>query len=215
METMRILDSLKWMEGLDTEQGILFCNGEDTYVEILRAYCDDWKESGAYAKELFEKKDWKNYTIAVHGMKSSLYSIGVTGISEMAKQLEFAGKENRIDYIEANHSKLMEAYEAFFTKLLENELLCPPAEAGTEATGNLTDIAFERFDGMVSKMEEAAYAFQPDAMIQLVEELEQYRYKGTALAEILVPVRRKIEMADYISAAELLVKKKRELQEDR
>ena len=211
METAKLLDSLRTLEDLDIEQGILYCNGEDTYVEILRAYCEDWKESGNYAAELFEKKDWKNYTIAVHGMKSSLYSIGVSRISEMAKQLEFAGKENRIDYIEANHAKLMEAYEAFFTKLIANEGLCPKTERSAELSGELKEISSEEFDKIISDMEEAVFSFDMDIMLRFVEHLEQYRYNGNVLSGILAPVRRKIEMSDFFSAVEMLAKQKKEM----
>ena len=80
----RKLDELKMVEGLDVEQGILYCNGEDTYLEILQAFCKDWEKSGSQIENLYENKDWKNYTVAVHGLKSALFSIGVSGISEMA-----------------------------------------------------------------------------------------------------------------------------------
>lgn len=202
METAKILDSLRTMEELDIEQGILYCNGEDTYIEILRAYCEDWKESGEYAEELFEKKDWKNYTIAVHGMKSSLYSIGVSRISEMAKQLEFAGKENRIDFIEANHAKLMEAYEVFFTELTANKLLCPDTEEAEQVSEDMKELSEEEFDKRIADMESATYSFDIDVLVKQMDELEQYSYKGNALKIALSPARRKIEMSDYISAVE-------------
>ena len=35
----------------------------------------------------FEAKDWKNYTIQAHGMKSSSLSIGAKELSELAKKL--------------------------------------------------------------------------------------------------------------------------------
>ena len=202
METAKILDSLRTMEELDIEQGILYCNGEDTYIEILRAYCEEWKESGEYAGDLFEKKDWKNYTIAVHGMKSSLYSIGVIRISEMAKQLEFAGKENRIDFIEANHAKLMEAYEVFFTELTANKLLCPDTEEAEQVSEDMKELSEEEFDKRIIDMESATYSFDIDVLAKQMDELEQYSYKGNILKTALSPARRKIEMSDYISAVE-------------
>lgn len=204
METAKILDSLRTLEELDIEQGILYCDGEDTYVEILRAYCEDWKESGEYAKELFEKKDWKNYSIVVHGMKSSLYSVGMSRLSEMAKQLEYAGKENRIDYIEANHAKLMEAYEAVFTKLIANKQLCPDMEEAESISEDLQELPEDEFNKRIADMEAAAYSFDIDMLIKQLDELEQYSYKGNALKTALSPARRKIEMSDYISAVDWL-----------
>ncbi len=213
MENLKTgLASLKSIEGLDVEQGILYCNGEEAYIEILRSYCEEWKSSEVQVNDLFEKKDWKNYTIAVHGLKSSLFSIGVNKISEMAKQLEFAGKENRIEYIEANHSKLIEAYEAFFTKLSENESLCLP-KVMTDIDADAEVISGEKFEQFLSEMEVAAYSFDIDSLVNRMNELEKYCFKGKGLKNVLAPIRRKIEMCDYISAVETLIIMKKEMDE--
>lgn len=205
------LNELKVIEGLDVEQGILYCNGDDTYLEILRAFCEDWEESGKQIEDLFQKKDWKNYTVAVHGLKSALFSIGVNKISEMAKQLEFAGKENRITYIEENHAKLIENYKSFFVKLTEIDWLCTSKEEVDEEDEVAESLSGNEFDKVISEMEMAAYSFDIDTLEKRLEELEKYSYNGNNLKNSLIPVRRKIEMADYISAVELLANRKREM----
>lgn len=208
----RGFDVLRNMEDLDVEQGILYCNGEEAYIEILRAYCEEWENTGELIKNLFEQKDWKNYTVAVHGLKSSLFSIGVTKISGMAKQLEYAGKENRIDYIEENHAELMEAYEAFFSQLIKNECMCLEKNEEVEPVGEIKELSTEHFDKIMSDMEVAAYSFDIDTLVKLTEELEQSRYKGNAMKKVLVPFRRKLEMSDYIPAVEMLANQKRKME---
>lgn len=207
----RKLDELKMVEGLDVEQGILYCNGEDTYLEILQAFCKDWEKSGSQIEDLYANKDWKNYTVAVHGLKSALFSIGVSGISEMAKQLEYAGKENRIDYIEENHDKLIETYNSFFAKLTEMDWLCADNSEAVEEDGTVESLSDEQFGKMISEMEMAAYSFDIDTLVNRFEELEKYSYKGNSLKNVLTPVRRKIEMSDYISAVDLLASLKGEM----
>lgn len=207
--TKMIIDELRTVEELDVEQGILYCNGEEGYLEILRAYCEDWESNGTYIKDLFEKKDWKNYTVAVHGLKSSLFSIGVNRIAELAKQLEFAGKENRIDYIEENHAGLMEAYETFFNELGKRIGLCTSEEETGELLQDVKEISGEEFEKIIADMEMAVFAFETDVLTKNLEELEKYSYKGNVLKNVLAPVRRKIEMWDYISAVELLAEQKK------
>lgn len=209
--TETIINKLKIMEDLDVEQGIIYCNGADGYLEILRAYCEDWESNGNYINDLFEKKDWKNYTVAVHGLKSSLFSIGVSKVAELAKQLEFAGKENRIGFIEENHGRLMETYEDFFKRLESNKLLCPDTEDAGEMVQSAEELSGEEFDKIIADMEMAVYAFDADSLTKYLEELEQYSYKGNVLKNVLVPVRRKIEMWDYISAVELLASRKKDM----
>ena len=209
--TKMIIDELRTVEELDVEQGILYCNGEEGYLEILRAYCEDWESNGTYIKDLFEKKDWKNYTVAVHGLKSSLFSIGVNRIAELAKQLEFAGKENRIDYIEENHAGLMEAYETFFNELEKRIGLCTSEEETGELLQDVKEISGEEFEKIIADMEMAVFAFETDVLTKNLEELEKYSYKGNVLKNVLAPVRRKIEMWDYISAVELLAEQKKDM----
>ena len=161
-------------------------------------------------KESFEQREWTNYTIAVHGLKSALFSIGATKISEMAKQLEFAGKENRIDYIEEHHHEMMAEYENLFYRLKRNKTICPEGMTQEEEAENLPIIETERLDKIISNMEDAMYALDEEILLELIEELEQYQYRGNNMKKVLVPVRRKIEMSDLISAVETVIKWKTE-----
>lgn len=203
------LDTLKSIEGMDTEQGILYCNGEEGYLSILRAYCEDWEEAGALARDSFEKKDWKNYTVAVHGLKSAMFSIGAVKVFEMAKQLEMAGKEGNISYIEEHHRELMDAYAELFTRLRDNKWICPESKSMEEESMDLPEIPETLFEQIISNMEEAVYVFDSDILTELMEELEGYNYKGNSLKKILAPVRRKIEMSDLISAVEMVAEQKK------
>ena len=51
-------------------------------------------------RRLFEEKNITDYTIYIHALKSSMASIGAETLSEMAKDMEQAGKEGNISYIE-------------------------------------------------------------------------------------------------------------------
>ena len=206
-----LINELREVEGLDVEQGIMYCNGEDGYLEILQVFCEDWENNKKQINDLFEKKDWKNYTVAVHGLKSSLFSIGVNKVAEMAKQLEFAGKENRIHFIEENHAGLMVAYESFFQNLVRDQGLCPSKEDTEETLQEAKELSEGDFDKIISGMESSVYTFDTDGLIKYLEELEQYSYKGNVLKSILAPVRRKIEMMDYFSAVELLANLKKDM----
>ncbi len=100
---------------LNTEAGLSYYGGDkEFYLEIIEAVL----ESDYYEKiqNFYEKKDWRNYQITVHSLKSSTKSIGAEKLSEMARQLEFAAKENDVEFIYNNHDKTMAAY----IELLEN-----------------------------------------------------------------------------------------------
>ena len=58
----------------------------------------------------YENKDWYNYEILVHALKSTAKMIGAAGLSENAKAAEFAAKENREEYIVEHHYQLVSDY---------------------------------------------------------------------------------------------------------
>ena len=46
------------------------------------------------------------------------------------------------------------------------------------------------------------YALDGTKMQEILAEIQDFQYHGTALAELLEPVMKKIEMSDYMSAAD-------------
>ena len=193
------------IEGLDVQQGIVYCNGKEQYIKILQGYCEDWNDAGATTQEAFEKEDWKNYTIAVHGLKSAMRSIGALAVSEKARKLEMAGKEGRIDYILEHHRELMKAYEELFAQLRKNELLCPGGSVQKQRNkkhSDLPELEEEVLDCKIAEMEEAMYAWNGELLMEIIGELKKYQYGDYVLSEVLAPVERKVEMSDYMSAVE-------------
>ena len=59
----------------------------------------------------FDADDVKNYQILVHALKSTSLSIGANNLSEQARELELAAKENDTAKIKAKHADLMTAYK--------------------------------------------------------------------------------------------------------
>lgn len=105
---------LEQLDFLDTESGLAYCcNSEEFYREMLISY----RQSGKYEElqNYYDIEDIENYRIVVHALKSTSLSIGAADISEKAKSLELAAKENDWEYIHEHHSELMEHYG----KLLE------------------------------------------------------------------------------------------------
>ena len=204
--------------GIDVKKGIFYCNGAEKFANVLHGFCEDYEDSAKLTQKLFDAADWKNYTIAVHGIKGSMGSIGAIAVSEQAKGLEYAGKEDNIKYILSNHEKLMKAYQELYLGIKNSFLAMsdddPVAEAvaGGEKAEQLPELAEEEFDRRLEELEDAAYSLEEDRMLELVTELQRYQYNGTSLKEAMAPVRRKIEMSDGISAAELAGRIKKKLQ---
>ena len=70
--------------------------------------------------EAFQEQDWDNYTVYVHGLKSTSLNIGGEKVSQAAKELEKAGKTLRESgedqeserFIREHHQEAMKLYDA-------------------------------------------------------------------------------------------------------
>ena len=54
------------------------------------------------------------------------------------------------------------------------------------------------------------YAFDSAILLEIIEELEKYQYRGDVMKKVLAPVRRKIEASDIMSAVEMVTRWKSE-----
>ena len=116
-------------EYLNVELGLSYSGDmPDMYRSILEMFCNLKDGKQAALQKSFDEADWKNYTIQIHALKSTALSIGGEKTSELAKQLELAGKsitsadtseqekQQSLEFIKANHSAAMNLYD----KLAEN-----------------------------------------------------------------------------------------------
>lgn len=86
------------------------------YLELLNLFYLDGKNKRGYMRQLFFDADYKNYGIEAHALKSAAANIGADTLSEKARAIELAIKEDRMDYIFANYNDLDISYE----KLLDD-----------------------------------------------------------------------------------------------
>ena len=106
---------------LDTATGLAYCmNDQNFYKEMLVEYVKSDKSDELV--EYFDKGDFEYYRITVHAVKSTSLTIGAAKISEDAKALEMACKENNLDYVKQNHGLFMQEYSELI-RVLQAELV--------------------------------------------------------------------------------------------
>jgi CheY-like chemotaxis protein len=86
------------IEGVNVSKGLELNNNDEAF--FLRTLDNVRKqlptESAQLQKEYYAK-DWKNFGIRSHALKSMFATIGASDLSDAGKRLEFAVKEGRID----------------------------------------------------------------------------------------------------------------------
>lgn len=197
---------------LDVQNGIIYCGGKDRYINILQVCCDTAEDNERQIEASFEKENWKEYIIAVHGLKSSMKSIGAKELSDCAKSLEMAGREGDIKYIQENHRNMMQEYRRVMKMIQESPFVEKSERKTCAVTGEDGTLLEEQlFIQRIENFETAVYSLDSNKMLEILNELQKYQYAGVMLANPLSVIVRKVEQQDYMSALEYMAKLKAEL----
>lgn len=194
--------------GLDAGLGETYCGGKEAYEQILREYAKKGEKNWMGLQQAFENKDWDNYTIEVHGIKSALLTIGAKEISQKAKALEEASKQKDTTYILKQHAQLLDLYEQLIC-CLQNKYLSGDEkrkEGAADKQGTLVEIEEKDLQLILQEVEEAAYLLDGKKMIADIEQLQDKMYCGSALQSVCEECMRKIQKEDYLSAWSTLEK---------
>ncbi|WP_051205908.1 response regulator [Butyrivibrio sp. FC2001] len=105
------IDDLRDLEYLKVDEAVGLCGTEDAYITILQMFIRSADAKEKRIRELYEAKDIKNYIIEMHALKSSARLIGADEFSELARELEFAGKDNKIETIDEKTGAIFEWYD--------------------------------------------------------------------------------------------------------
>ncbi|MCR5747931.1 MAG: response regulator [Lachnospiraceae bacterium] len=188
-EIPEILKPLLEQDDIDIALGIRNSGDPEAYLSLLRIYYDYMDFKADEIKKLYDEKNWKEYTIKVHALKSSARLIGATGIGERAQLLENAGKNMDIDYIRENHKGFITEYlghksvlaEVFAENVTENDK--PEADSGLMETVYeeirlaAEEMDIERLEGIFGEME--SYSIPNDTrdkFDEIQESMQKYDY---------------------------------------
>ncbi len=98
--------------GVDTDAALHYCQDDkEFYKTLLEQFVSDMREKLAEMNKFREEKDYDNYAILVHSLKSTSKMNGFMQLSDDARELEMAAKEKRGEYIEEHHDSTMKELE--------------------------------------------------------------------------------------------------------
>jgi len=98
--------------GFAVKSGMRYSNHDkEFYRSLLQDFVIGFTEKYNTIQKYYDIKDWRNYEIYVHSLKSSSKTIGANKLSEIAEQLEGAAGEKKIEIIQHKHEMMMRLYK--------------------------------------------------------------------------------------------------------
>ncbi len=162
------------LEGFDVAKGVSCCGGDmECFLEILKVYYDSGEKRLDELKSFLDTKDYKNYIIAVHGLKSSSASIGAMELSECAKAHEFSGKDEKYDFLHEDFSHLESLYrqalDKIYRALVVKGIIAEAADDLVEDSG--AQLPAEIVAEAISSIKTMLGEYEIDYAARLIEQL--------------------------------------------
>jgi signal transduction histidine kinase/CheY-like chemotaxis protein/HPt (histidine-containing phosphotransfer) domain-containing protein len=105
-------DEILKAAGIDTEAGIGYAQGDkDFYRDILKEYASEYPDHSEKLIGYYNRRDWDNYSVMVHAVKSTSRTIGAGVLADLAAKMEAASKDRDISFVENEHKNTLDLYE--------------------------------------------------------------------------------------------------------
>ena len=89
------------------------------YKELIVTFIESSKEKRTLIRTHYADRNWSDYKIQVHALKSAARTIGADTLSEMALEQENASKECDENAIDKGYEPLMAKYEQVVNDLVK------------------------------------------------------------------------------------------------
>ena len=98
--------------GIDTDASMKYFQGDTSfYISILSEFTKDYPTKRDTLGKHKENRNWKEYSVLIHSVKSSAKTIGAMELAEKALRLEKASGNNEGETIEKEHDDAMKMYK--------------------------------------------------------------------------------------------------------
>lgn len=170
-ENFKEKNDLPEISGVDWDSALTHLPDKEMLLETVYDFYSTMNGEADFLQNCYDNLEndeemLENYRIKVHAMKSSSALIGITGLSEKAKTLEFAARDGKKEVIYQMTDEFLKEWRSYKEKLA----VCVNEEEKEE----LTDMSLlaEKLDAL----KEAMDMMDIDMADEIMKELRTYQY---------------------------------------
>ncbi len=189
---------LESLEGIDLAEAEKNCGSRELLENVIKEFLISIDPKATDIERYAKEKDYRNYTVLVHALKSSARLIGAMELSQMAAHLEECGNKEDTAQIEDKTPQLLDLYRSYKEKLSpinedqnEEELPKIPSEDLIRAFKDMRELLeaydFDTADGIMDmlsgyripedykeryeKIRQLMAAVDRDALMEILEDI--------------------------------------------
>ncbi len=158
---------LNMLEGIDLKEAEKNCGSKELLINVVKEFLTTIDMKADQIERLTAEKDYRNYTVNVHALKSSARLIGAMELSAMAAHLEEAGNSEDEKEIQEITPQLLELFRSYNEKL--------SAINGNTNEAEFPEIGEDELESAFGDMKELLEAYDFDTADGIMNMLAEYR----------------------------------------
>ncbi|MCR5626351.1 MAG: response regulator [Lachnospiraceae bacterium] len=96
---------------MNMEDAMTYCGGDKEFVvTIAEVYTEDAPEKTEMLKTHYKNRNWKDFSVEAHALKSSSRTLGLNELADLAYEMEKAGKAEDEEKIHKGYGHMMKLY---------------------------------------------------------------------------------------------------------
>jgi signal transduction histidine kinase/FixJ family two-component response regulator len=159
------------VDGIDLQEGLKRFSGDrQVYYEVLKSYRDSVAELIGQLRDP-RLENLRNYTIVVHGLKSSSYGVCAMELGQMAEMLERKADGGDLEYVLIHNPTFLESVERMMGSLdalFEN----------VQATRQPKPLKDAPDPTILARLREACRNYDMDGVDSAIDELDGFSYSS-------------------------------------
>ncbi len=195
-------------EGINTASGLNYCrNDRDFYIQLLTKFAEDAPHKSEEIDRLYGEKDYGNYRIQVHSLKSSAKMVGADSLSQTAKEMEDAAKESDAAYIKSHHKEFLEEYHETVRLISETlgigqNAAVNEAESGSEERQDLKQTDETELTDCLKELKACLDTYEADRAQKVLDKLYGMIYREKPVKELVRDIERDVADFEFEAAAD-------------
>ena len=179
-----VLEELPVIDGVDWNYAWMHLPEEELLAQTVRDFYDVLvpqarKLEGMYAN-ISADGMMDEYRIQVHGMKSAAATIGIVPLAGMAKVLEYAARDGKLDIIDCMHKVFLDEWRSYGEKLVGVFGI----GEGQQDASELEYADRDMIEALFGMIRGALEDFDMDAVDELAGQVRSYAYAPEVEGEI-------------------------------
>ena len=187
---------------IDFENGLENVGGnEAAFASVVNAYYKEGLSKINLINDYLSNNDITNYVIDVHALKSSSAAIGAKGLSALFKELEFAGRGNNIEFLNAHTSNVINMFSRVLDKVHDYLVSIDAYEEDNADMPDGEEVEFDR--SLAEDIIKALEKFSIKDSEEKIAALSTTNF-GPKINSCIKDIKKCIDTFDYIKAKEML-----------